>query len=308
MSEPAPAPPHPQPCDPPRTGDLPRPSLLGDLREIVRELWESRFLLYQLTLRDLRIRYKQAVMGFGWAVLMPVLIVFAGVIVRTAMQRLSGTPLDERVLAGVAIKALPWAFFVGAIGFANQALTRNVALVTKTYFPREVLPLSAVLAQGIDTLLGAAFLALVLPWLDVQLGWPVLWVPVLALLLFLFTCGGALLVSSTNLFFRDVRYLVQVVLTFGIFFTPVFFEPAMFGSRGAELMMLNPLSPLIEGVRLAMVEGHDLSKPLSMLHGGELLTVWSPLYLLYSAAWALGGVTLCALLFHRLEFLFAEYV
>jgi lipopolysaccharide transport system permease protein len=286
-----------------------RGSIGGDLVEIAAELYHHRDLLYQLTRRDIRIRYKQAVMGFAWAVFMPVVIVLAGLVVRFAMAQVSGSPLVMTEMAGVAVKALPWAFFVGAIGFATPSLVGNMNLVTKIYFPREVLPLSATLAQTFDSAIGAVVLFLALPLMGVALTTGLLWVPPLLLVLFLFTAATCLFLSCANLFFRDVKYIVQVVLTFGIFFTPVLFEPAMFGAVGAQLIMLNPIAPIIEGFRLAVVEGHNLLLPLveTSAAGREILA-WSPWYLVSSLVWSVGGLLGSALLFHRSEFIFAEYV
>ncbi len=286
-----------------------RRSLLADAAEIGTDLWDYRDLLYQLTLRDIRIRYKQAVMGFGWAILMPVLIIGAGALVRYAMAYLGGGTFDRTDVAGITVKALPWAFFIGAINFGTTSLVSNANLVTKIYFPREVLPLSATIAQAFDTMVGALAVAIMLPLLGVRLTAELLWVPLLAVQLLLFTGAVALFLSVANLFFRDVKYLVQVVLTFGIFFTPVFFEPAMFGPAGAQLMMLNPLAPVLEGLRLAVVEGHNLLLPLTTTGGsGDTVVVWSPWYLAYTGLWSLGGLLGSALVFHRLEFVFAEYV
>ena len=286
-----------------------RRSVLLDLAEIAHDFWQYRHLLYQLTLRDIRIRYKQAVMGFGWAILMPALIVLSGIIVRYAIAYLSDSKLETAAIVGVAVKAIPWAFFVGAIGFASGSLVSNANLLTKIYFPREVLPLSSVLAQTFDSSVGAAALLLLLPFVGVGLSLDILWVPLLAFLLFLFTAGAAILLSCANLFFRDVKYIVQVLLTFGIFFTPVFFEPAMFGALGAKLMMLNPLAPILEGIRLALVDSHNLLRPLVIgPDSGAQILAWSPWYLAYSAAWGILGLVGSSLLFHRLEFLFAEYV
>lgn len=106
-----------------------------------------------------------------------------------------------------------------------------------------------------------------------------------------------------------MKYLVQVLLTFGIFFTPVLFEPSMFGAAGLRIMMLNPLAPMLEGLRLAVVEGHDLAAPfVAAGRHGEALLVWGPWYLAYAAAWAVGLLLTSALAFHRSEYLFAEYV
>ena len=273
-----------------------------------RDLANYRHLLYQLTLRDIRIRYKQAVMGFAWAILLPILIVLSGIIVRYAMSYLSGTELATEVIAGLAIKAIPWAFFVGAIQFSSGVLIANSNLVTKIYFPREVLPLAAVFAQVFDSAIGGVAVFVVLPLLGVAYGWTALWAVPLLLALLLFTAGTALLLSSANLFFRDVKYIVRVVLTFGIFFTPVFFEPEMFGATGAMLMMLNPMAPILEGLRLAMIEGHDLSQTLVVAGASGDVLAWSPLYLLYVFALAVLGSGAAAVIFHRLEFLFAEYI
>ena len=294
------------------TRDLPAPrrhSLWGDLRQIaVDELWKYRELLYELTLRDVRIRYKQAVMGFAWAILMPALIVAAGTLVRFAMAYMGGGHVARDVIAGMAVKALPWAFFVGAIGFATTSLTGNLPLVSKIYFPREVLPLSATFAQSFDSTIGAVTVGIALPLLGIHYGLTVLWVPLLAALIFCVTAGAALFLGCANLFFRDVKYIVQVMLTFGIFFTPVFFEPRMFGPLGARLMMLNPLAPLLEGLRLSVVEGHNLLQPLVIAGKKGPVVTWSPWYLAYGAAWAVLGLLVSVVVFHRTEGKFAEYV
>jgi len=287
----------------------PRRSLFAQLREIaVDELWVYRELVYQLTLRDVRIRYKQAVMGFAWAILMPALIIGAGTLVRYAMAYLSGTEIQLSAIAGMAVKALPWAFFVGAIGFATGSLVSNRPLLTKIYFPREVLPVSSTLAQTFDSSIGTLVLLLVLPLLGVTYGWTVLWVPYLMIVLFTFTLGTAMLLGCANLFFRDVKYVVQVLLTFGIFFTPVFFEPSMFGPTGSAVMMLNPLSPILEGLRLTVVEHHDLFRVLTVTGaGGDPVVVWRPWYLGYGTGIAVVMLLSGALIFHRFERVFAEY-
>ncbi|MDH3349719.1 MAG: hypothetical protein OEM02_16655, partial [Desulfobulbaceae bacterium] len=167
----------------------PKNTFFTDLQTIYHELLQYRELLYQLTLRDIRIRYKQAVMGLGWAVFMPILIILSGCIVRFAMASLRGGDIELPELAGIAVKSLPWAFFVGAVGFANTSLVNNSNLVTKVYFPREVLPLSAVLAQCFDTSIGGLALLLALPFLGAQLSWALCWIPLLAIILFFITAA-----------------------------------------------------------------------------------------------------------------------
>ena len=124
-----------------------RASAAEDFAEIARDLRASRSLIAQLTLRDIKVRYKQALMGFAWAILSPVLIIAAGVVVRLAIAGMSGRPLELTELTGIVVKGLGWGFVTGAIGFATTSLTGNSQLITKVYFPRETLPLSVVTAM-----------------------------------------------------------------------------------------------------------------------------------------------------------------
>lgn len=283
--------------------------LMPILREMVQELVQYRELLWQMVLRDIRIRYKQAVMGFGWALLMPLLIVGAGCLVKIALARASGDGVDLPRVAGMSVKALGWAFFAGALGFAANSLVSNMTLVTKVYFPRELFPLSAVLTQLFDTLVGGVFLTVLLVlFANIGPGWNLLWVLFLVIILVGQTAAAALLFSCANVFFRDIKYIVQVLLTFGIFFTPVFYEPELFGPTGAQLMMLNPLSPILEGLRLAIVEQHSLLHPLVAEMNGSHLWIWHPGYLVYAVVVAVVGFILSWWIFHRSEFIFAEYI
>ncbi len=251
---------------------------------VLRELWRSRDLVYQFVLRDLTIRYVQAVMGFAWALLMPVLIVGAGVIFRLVVSTLSGQAIEGASVASLAVKALPWAFFSGAISLATQSILSHANLIGKIYFPREALPIASVLAQSVDLLIGLVVMLLVIPFLGVHLGLMALWgLPVLIALLF-FTFGCALILSCSNLFYRDVKYLVQVVLNFGVFATPVFFEPQMLGPTGAKIMMRLPLSPFIEAIDLAVVHNQSLLRPVLATTSKGIAEVWSPWMLVYMMA------------------------
>lgn len=280
-------------------------SIVEDFRTIVRELATSRDLVQQLTLRDIRIRYKQAAFGFAWALLIPAAVVLSGLAVRIAIANAAGMGLEMKQIAGMAVKAVPWAFFVGCINTSTPSLVANISLVTKIYFPREVLPLSAVLAQTFDSLIGGTLVMLLLPFLGVTWSLHLLWVPVLLAMLWVLSLGAGIFLSCANLFFRDVKYLVQVFLTFGIFVTPVLMDAALYGVRGSRIVMLNPVAPILEGLRLSIVAHHNLLEPLTAPPG---FVVWHPWYLAYSAAWAFGGLLIAALVFHRSERRFAELV
>jgi lipopolysaccharide transport system permease protein len=286
--------------------DDPRPSVLTDLAEIVRDLRYSRSLIFQLTLRDIRVRYKQAAMGIAWALLAPLLLVAAGVVMRVALLHMVGKPVTMLAVAGIVIKGLAWSFVAGATTFATTALTNNAPLISKVYFPREALPVSVILAASFDALIGTSTLAVILPVLGWQPTWAVLWVPVLVVVLFTLALAIALLVSCANLFFRDVKYVVQLLVTFGVFFTPVFYDPQALGGKWVALQMLNPVAPILQGLSLTVVNGHNLFSTIVQPSDGAL--VWSPYYLYYSMICAFGGLVVSAVIFHRAHYRFAEYV
>jgi len=209
-------------------------------------------LLYVLTARDIKIKYKQSVMGLLWAILMPAIIVGAGMLIRVAMAKMSGTPLSPDSLASISVKSLPWAFVVTALRFATNSLTANANLVTKINCPRIAFPISAVCSALFD--LGIAILPLVilLAWCGVGIGVTLLWVPIILAVMILLVAGFGIALAAANLFYRDIKYLVEVGLTFAIFFTPVLYEVDMLG-EWRTWILLNPLSPLLEGLRSAIV-------------------------------------------------------
>ncbi len=286
--------------------DEPASGVLGDLRDVITDVSNSRGLVYQLTLRDIRVRYKQAVMGFAWAILSPLLIVGAGTILRVAMLRMSGQQFAAIDAGSIAMKGVIWGFFASALSLGTTALSGNPNLISKVYFPREVLPLSVVLACAFDACVGAGAVALALPLLSWRPTWALLWLPVLALVLFTFTLAIVLAVSCANLFYRDVRYLVQVLVSFGIFFVPVFYTPEMLGARWIGPQMANPLATILEGARLSIMEGRNLLLPITRASDGVVL--WNPMYLLVSAGTAVTLLAISAVVFRRAQFRFAEYV
>src|SRR6202453_4268019 len=229
------------------------------IREALRELYRYRELLLMITYRDIRVRYKQSAMGIMWAVLMPILIVMSGVVVRYAYAIASHAPLQMADITSVAVKSLPWAFLVSSIRFACLSLVNNKDLVTKIYFPKEIFPIGAVMASFFDFLVASSALIIFLFAVRVGFGPNLFWVPVLVLAMVLMAVGIGMIVSAASLFFRDVKFIVEVFLTFGIFFTPVFYDVRMFGDRG-KWLLLNPVAPLLEGLSDCIVrhESPDL--------------------------------------------------
>ena len=209
-------------------------------------------LLFVLTARDIKIKYKQSVMGLMWAILMPAIIIGAGMLIRVAMAKMSGAPISPNSLASISVKALPWAFFVGALRFAANSLTSNSSLVTKINCPRIAFPAAAVLSALFDFAVAILPLIGILLWTGAPFGAALLWVPPLLVLLVLLVTGLGFAFSAANLFFRDVKYIVEVILTFAIFFTPVLYEADTLG-QWRFWVMLNPIAPLLEGLRSAIV-------------------------------------------------------
>lgn len=276
------------------------------LSKIVAELWEARDLVVQFTLRDITIRYAQAFMGFAWALVMPLLIVGAGLVFRLVLATLSNAPIEGVSVASLAAKAVPWAFFSGGLSTATQSLLANSNLIGKVYFPRESIPVGSVLSQTPDLVVGLVVVLVVLPFVSVPLHFTALWAPLVLALLTVFTTGWALLLSCANLFYRDVKYILQVALNFGVFATPVFFEPQMLGKRGASIMMALPLSPFIEAMDVAVVRGRSLLEPLVLQTAKGAVVVWEPWMLGYAAAIALAAVAVGLLVFRRASVKFAE--
>ena len=257
----------------------------------IRELIKYRELLYMITYRDIKIRYKQSIMGLLWAVLMPILIVLSGVVVRYAYAIAAHAPLKTADVASVAIKSVPWAFVVSSIRFTCNSLTGNRDLVVKIYFPKEIFPMAAVLACLFDFFVAYAALVILLAFLRIGASIYLLWVPVLLSTLVLFCMGVGMFVSAASLFFRDVKYIVEVFLTFGIFFTPVFYDTRMLGDKG-KWLMLNPVAPLLEGLSA------------SITHQALPALTWIAYSLVFAAVSFFGGYVF----FKHLEPGFAESI
>lgn len=257
----------------------------------LKELFDRRDLLYIVTWREIKIKYKQSVMGMAWAVLMPCIIVCAGLIVRFAFARLSGNPLTLADLAFVAVKAAPWAFFVSALRFGANSLVANTNLVTKVYMPRLVFPIAAVFSQLFDFVVAGVVITVFLVISGVGVSVHLIWVPVLIVLLVLLATAFAIMFSAATLFFRDVKYIVEVILTFAIFFTPVFYESHLFGPW-APLLLVNPVSPLLEGLSTVVI-----------LHQSPPL-----FWFVYSSVVTAVLFILALLMFQKLDPFFAESI
>ena len=262
------------------------------MREELQELWKYRELLLMIAYRDIKVRYKQSIMGFMWAILMPILIVMSGIVVRYAYALAGHSRLEINDIVGVAVKSLPWAFLVSSIRFGgNSLILGNRELVTKIYFPKEIFPLAAVLSSLFDLVVASGALVAILAVLRTHLSVNLLWVPLLLLVLIALASGISMLISASSLFFRDVKFLVEVLLTFGIFFTPVFYDVRMFGDRG-KWLLVNPVAPLLEGLSACVMRQPSPG------------FAWLAYSVCFAVASLLGGY----IFFKHLEPMFAESI
>ncbi len=261
------------------------------MKQMIEEFLYYRELLYMLTWKEIRVRYKQSAMGFLWALFMPVLIVSAGILMKVGFSFTTNKHLDIADVMSVSVKGVAWAFFVGAVRFGANSLIANNNLVTKIYFPREILPVSNVLANLFDFLVAASVVAAIMVFTGARLTVHALWLPLIVFVLVLITVSFTLLLSCANLFFRDVKYIVEVLLTYGILFTPVFYSAEMFG-KWAPLLLLNPVGATLEAMNSVVVLHHAPN----------------PLWLGYAIFCGIFGLLVSVTIFKKAEPLFAQEI
>lgn len=258
---------------------------------MLKQIFQYKDLMFMLIKRDLKIRYKQAAMGFLWAIFMPIMAIAAGVIIKFAISILSGKGFEIKEIVTVSVKVLPWTFFVNAIKFSVNSLVGNRELITKIYFPREVFPWAATLACFFDFIIAGITLLIFLFFAQIDINMLFFWVPYLLTLLLLFTLGLGFMLSSANLFFRDVKYIVEIILMFGMFFTPVFYEAKTFGKWG-NILLLNPIGSILELINQVLVlkQSPDI------------------FWIFYTSITSIAFFILGMLIFNKLEPLFADYI
>jgi lipopolysaccharide transport system permease protein len=219
------------------------------------ELWRFRELLYFLTWRDVKIRYKQTALGATWAILQPLatMLVFSLFFGRAAADTSSPVPYSLFVLAGL----VPWMFFANAIAAAGQSVVGSQNLVTKVYFPRLIIPMGAVGAGLVDFAIALVMLLIMMSWHGVAPGWSFSLAPLLALGLVIAAVGVGTLLSALTVAYRDFRHVVPFLVQLWMFATPSIYMQAGSGSpsRLQYILPLNPAYGLIANFRQAMLGG-----------------------------------------------------
>ena len=217
----------------------------------LKELWEYRELLYFLTWRDIKVRYKQTVLGAAWAIIQPffMMVVFSLFFGYLAKVPSDGIPYP--IFAYCAL--LPWQLFAHALTESSNSLVANERLITKVYFPRLVVPISAVLGGLLDFAIAFVILLLMMAYYGVRPTWAIVTLPAFLLLAMLTALGVGLWLSALNVKYRDVRYTITFLIQFWLFATPVAYSSSIVPARWRALYGLNPMAGVVEGFRWALL-------------------------------------------------------
>ncbi len=215
----------------------------------LRDLWQYRDLFYILTVRDIKVRYKQTVLGVAWAVIQPLLtmIIFSVFFGQLAGIPSDGFPYPVWVFAAL----LPWTFFSNAVTNSGNSLVGNSNLITKVYFPRAVIPMASVAAGLIDLAISFGLLVILMFYYRIGASWNLLMLPILVLLTSLLAIGVGMLMSALNVKYRDVRYALPFFIQLGMYASAIMYPLSNIPEKWRLVMALNPLVGLIEGFRSA---------------------------------------------------------
>ena len=220
-------------------------------RQYWRDILRYRELFFFLAWRDVLVRYKQTVIGVAWALIRPFLtiVVFTVIFGKVAAMPSEGVPYPLLVCAG----SLPWQFFSSALSEASMSLVGNANVITKIYFPRLVIPTSAVVVSLIDFLISFVIFIGLMVWYQFVPPWSVLCLPVFALLAFGASMGAGLWLAALTVKYRDFRYIVPFIVQFGLYVSPVGFSSTAIPDRWQLLYSLNPMVGVIDVFRWSML-------------------------------------------------------
>jgi lipopolysaccharide transport system permease protein len=242
----------------------------GWLELRLREVWDYRELLYFFVWRDVKIRYKQTAIGIAWVVLQPLLTMGVFTLFFGRLAKLPSEGLPYPVFYFAAL--VPWMYFSYALQSATNVVVENQRVITKVYFPRLVLPFSAVLSGLVDFAIGFVVLAMLTFAYGIRPTLAALWLPLLLLLAILTALGVGLWMSALNALYRDVRYVMPFVVQFWMFASPVAYPSTLVPERWRWLYGLNPMTGVIDGFRWALT-GHGQPPGAVMLASAAMVAL-----------------------------------
>ena len=221
-----------------------------------RDLWNYRELFFVLAWRDVSVRYKQTIIGLLWALIQPLatMIVFT-----TLFGKLAKLPTDGAVPYALLVYAglLPWQFFSTALNGASNSLVSNSNLISKVYFPRLIVPVSAVVVAFIDFLISFVILACLMLYYHFSPSWHLITLPFFVIMAFMASLGPGLWITALNAKYRDFRYIMPFVVQFGLYVSPVGFSSAVIPEKWRFLYSFNPVVGVIDGFRWAILGGES---------------------------------------------------
>ena len=220
-----------------------------------RDLWRYRELFYFLAWRDVLVRYKQTAIGVAWALLRPLLTMIVFTVVFGQLANLPSEGDAPYPIMGFAAM-LPWQFFANALSECSNSLITNANLLSKVYFPRLVVPTSAVIVSFVDFLISGIILLGLMIWFNAVPTWRILTLPLFIAVAFAAAMGVGLWLAALNVQYRDFRYIVPFIIQFGLYISPVGFSSTIVPTEWRLLYSLNPMVGVIDGFRWAIIGGN----------------------------------------------------
>ncbi|MGB5712900.1 MAG: ABC transporter permease [Waterburya sp.] len=256
-----------------------------------RDIWRYRELFYFLAWRDILVRYKQTAIGIAWALIRPLLtmIVFTVVFGNIAKLPSEGAPYPILVFAAM----LPWQFFANALSECSNSLLSNSNLISKVYFPRLIVPASAVIVSFVDFLISGMIMLALMTWYNFVPDWRILTLPLFILIAFAAAIGAGLWLAALNVQYRDFRYIVPFIVQFGLYVSPVGFSSTVVPEKWRFLYSLNPMVGVIDGFRWAILGGDT-----NLYWSGFLLSIAIVALFVTSGVWY----------FRKMERIFADVI
>ena len=221
----------------------------------VKTFWRYRELLYNLTSREIKARYKQSILGYFWVILNPFMQMLVMTFVFSVIARIPSLGVPYPIFLYVAL--LPWNFFSTSLLSSVNSLVGNSSLITKIYFPREILVYATIAAKIVDLTLASTILVLFMIYFNIPVKISILWVPVIFLVQLIFTLGLSLILSAFNLFYRDVQYLLNLVVLLWMYLTPVIYPVEMIPDQYRFILSLNPMAVFVNAYRQVILGGNQ---------------------------------------------------
>lgn len=217
----------------------------------IKELWRYRELFYFLLWRDVKIRYRQTVLGAAWAVIQPLVAMVVFTLFFGTMAKIPSDGIPYPIFSYSAL--LPWTYFTGAISFSGNSLVGNAQLIRKVYFPRVTLPVSSVMGGLVDFAIAFVVLLGMMFYYHIAIGWGLLLWPFLILELLLLACGVGMFLAALNVKYRDIKYAIPFIMQLWLFVTPIIWPLSMVPPRLKLLVQLNPLTGVMEAFRASLL-------------------------------------------------------